>query len=445
MERCVLSKYNYFNFFESTVIGVNLVNKTLFAIGIEKYNLLQSHVGNLEALYDIDPTLFSLMYKLGVIQEEEEDNSVCNALLMKNRQLNFGERRYNLCINPTLNCNFSCWYCYETHNKKHMSKQIIDSTIKYINHILSSKQFSTFTLGWFGGEPLLCYENVLRPISYATKEICENNGVLLESSITTNGYLIKDEMIPFFKEINMHDFQITLDGSKEIHDSIRNIRDKRGSYDQIVNNIILLAKELNPYNLALRINYTAGSINSVFEIIDSFPMALRGRITILLQQVWQDRDKEKIDVAHIENLKEKFRNVGFKVDENILNCKGYVCYADKYNQALINYDGRVFKCTKRDFEKEKEDGLLTEDGRIEWHPSMAEKTIKATFENDRCMKCKYLPICFGFCSQKVSLLKNHPENFDKYCYKSSIINTLDFVMSEFQKSNLGLAPLLQYR
>lgn len=32
----------------------------------------------------------------------------------------------HLIINPTINCNFHCWYCYETHSKSIMTQEIID-------------------------------------------------------------------------------------------------------------------------------------------------------------------------------------------------------------------------------------------------------------------------------------------------------------------------------
>lgn len=32
----------------------------------------------------------------------------------------------HLIINPTINCNFNCWYCYENHIKSLMSEDIIE-------------------------------------------------------------------------------------------------------------------------------------------------------------------------------------------------------------------------------------------------------------------------------------------------------------------------------
>lgn len=444
MENYILSKYNFFKISDNAVAGVNLRNKMLFAIDLDKYEKLTSFADNLNEFKANDPVLFSTMYKLGIIEEKEIDQNHSRALLLQNRIRVFSENSYKLTINPTLNCNFSCWYCYETHNNKRMTKPTVEATLKYIENLITVRKLSSFHLDWFGGEPLLTYETVMKPIALGTKKICDANGVKLISGITTNGYLITKEMIPFFKEINMNSFQITLDGKKEIHNTIRFPKHKKDSYDKIIENICLLADRLKPENLAMRINYTAESFSGLLGIIDTVPKKYRRYITVLLQQVWQDKDNNKILLSDIQETKFKFEEAGFKIDENILDCKGYKCYADLFNQAVINYDGRVFKCTARNFEKEKEDGLLTEDGDIKWNDLLSLKMAKSTFENEKCMECKYLPVCFGPCSQKISTITT-PSDFDKFCFEKGIESTIDYILSTFINSGKALAPIFEYR
>lgn len=437
-----LSKFNEFIFFEKAVVGVNTNTRMLFKIGKEKYNLLLENKDNLSILEKEHPILFSLMKKLGIIVE---DDNLEQTLLLQNRQIVFNTKSYRLTINPTLNCNFSCWYCYETHTKKIMSKEAIDATLLFIKNIIKEKKISEFQLDWFGGEPLLCFKNVMVPLCTEAKKICDMYGVKFISGITTNGYLITKDMIPFFKEYNYRSFQITLDGIRDVHNSIRFTHNNRGSFDKIVENVSSLAKELKPENLALRINYTAETFTQIAEIIPMFSKEIRPYITVLLQQVWQDKDNNKIKAEDIEDLKYKFEEVGFRIEKNIFNLRNYTCYADLFYQAVINYDGRVFKCTARNFEEEDEDGLLSEDGDIIWSSKkLAKKISKATFENEKCMNCKYLPLCFGPCSQKISTIET-PKDFDKYCFMGGIKESLEYVMAKFYNSEKALASLLDYR
>lgn len=440
----VLSRYNVFKIIGDTVIGVNLHNKVLFALDKHKYEKLNSFSENLEALEAGDLIFFTTMYKLGIIVESEKDNSTYKQMLLNNRLRVFDTMSYRLTINPTLNCNFGCWYCYETHTRKRMPKDVFNAVLKFIENIINNDNLTRFELDWFGGEPLLCFENIMKPLSIEVMKMCKAKNIVFESGITTNGYLISEEIVPFLKAFNMQSFQITLDGNKETHNKTRVAKGKNDSYDKIVANICLLAEKLHPKNLTLRVNFTKESFADIEKIIESFLLEYRNRITLMLQQVWQDK-KHIVSINEIESLKEKFEKVGFKVNKDILNLRGYTCYADLYNQAVVNYDGRVFKCTARNFEKEEEDGVLTENGNIEWLANkLPLKISEATFENDKCKKCSYLPVCFGPCSQKKYVSKTS-KDFEKYCYEGGIKLTLDYIMTEFERSKQVIAPLMDYK
>lgn len=440
-----LSVYDHFLVVGNTVIGVNFINKVLFAIDIEKYELLLANKENLGALKKQNPAFYSAMRKLGIIASEESDKAFYENSLLERRLIVFRDPHYRLTINPTLNCNFSCWYCYETHNNKHMSKEIHQKILKFIKNTIKRPDIHRFELDWFGGEPLLCYQNILKPITEFTKKVCEEENVSFMSGMTTNGYYLNKDMIPFFKETNMQSFQITLDGPKDVHNKIRHTHANVGSYDTIVQNIVLLARELTPSDLLLRINYTSETFDKIESIIDSFPFDVRPNITVILQQVWQDKDTNQVTAKISGDLLFKFQNAGFKVEKEILHCSlECTCYADCLNQAVVNYDGRVFKCTALNFEKTKEDGILTEDGDILWGSSLSHKLVRATFENENCRDCNFLPICFGPCHKKTTYVLDG-DDFKKYCFKEGIEDTLNYIMTEFEKTKQPLAPLLEFR
>lgn len=445
MKENVLSKYNHFKTIGHTVVGVNLQQQILFAIDDDKYKLLLDNEDDIDELKTVNTPFYNAMWKLGVIRDANTDNEFYRNALLARRLLVFRDPSFRLTINPTLNCNFSCWYCYETHTTQHMKNEVLNNVMKFIENQVKRHDITTFELDWFGGEPLLCYENVIKTISSFANEVCKKENVRLISGITTNGYLISSKMLPFFKEVNMQSFQITLDGQKTLHDTIRYTKDKQGSYDKIVENITLLARELNPQFLTLRINYTSESFEDIFEIASSFPEDVRPKIKVLLQQVWQDKESNRITAGNVENLKTQFENAGFQVEKEIFNCSGRnTCYADLLNQAVINYDGRVFKCTAINFAKETEDGVLNDEGNILWGHSLAKKIATTTFENAHCADCKYLPICFGPCSKKTSFLIDG-DDFRKYCHKEGIEESLDYVMSEFEKTDKSITSLLEYR
>lgn len=437
----ILSSYNVFKELKDSVVGINLIEQIFFSLEKDRYKLLIEHKNNVDSIRKINEPFYQVMMKLGVIIPEEDDKSFYEKSLFSRRMTLFRDPFYRLTINPTLNCNFSCWYCYEQHTKRYISKEILTRILKLITYILKEKQIQHFHLDWFGGEPLLCYSTAIEPITLFAKNECHKYGIKFTSGMTTNGYLISDDKLDFFKKVNMNSFQITLDGPKYIHDVTRHTSNKVGSYDKIVENIHLLAKKMNPENLCLRINYTLENLPYIEEIIHSFDQRIRHRIKVLLQQVWQDEINEKVKIEDIYKLKELFKNNGFKVEESFLNKNGEpTCYADTLNQAVINYDGRVFKCTAINFEKEKEDGYLTESGNIHWNTALYNKLLYVTFENQHCKRCTYLPICYGPCHKKIFHYLNG-NDFEKFCFKHGIEENLNFLIKKFSRVQRPYMPL----
>lgn len=192
-----------------------------------------------EEINEVHPDFFEMLVLNGFIIEDNIDEFK----LVENKLKNVINRKdvYRLIINPTMNCNFKCWYCYETHIKdSKMDKNNIDKITKFISNILDD-EIKLLQISFFGGEPLLYYSKVVKPILEYANAISTEKNIFINSDFTTNGFLIDENMIESFKKLNVKNLQITLDGHKELHDNVRYISKKRGSYDKNLDNIFLLA------------------------------------------------------------------------------------------------------------------------------------------------------------------------------------------------------------
>ena len=417
-----INKYIYHINKNNVVILNNLLNNKIFAITQEKYNLLRE--GDFSLLQKTNPHLFSAMEKLQVIVPESFDE--INQVKLLSRKTLFNTLQYRLTLNPTLECNFKCWYCYEQHSMGKMAKSTFEAVINHIQWKITNKELQHLQLDWFGGEPLMYFEEIIYPLSCTIKDIIIKNNLTLSNSITTNGYLINAQFAEKMSDIKMNNFQITLDGNQETHDKIRNDLGK-GSFQTIIDNINLLS-EYQDVKIAIRINYTEKNLKDINNIIPLFSEKAKSKIVILFQQVWQDSVKKFVSA---DKNKKVFEENGITVRKYALNTNGYVCYADFLNQAVINYDGRVFKCTARDFENTKEDGLLLPDGEIQWYlPMISKRMGNATFENERCMKCNLLPACIGPCSQKMMEFSKD-KDFRAICLKDGVVAQIERNSEDF--------------
>jgi len=392
------SKYNYFTDFDNNYIGINMISEIIFCLNQINYNKLLSYNDNPNLLEKDEPILFSLSKKLGLIIEDDVDEFL--SIKARYNINTYNDSTYRLTVNPTLDCNFNCWYCYETHTPEKMDETTISSIINHVLNVTENKNIKVFQLDWFGGEPLLLFDEIVYPVSKEVLRICNEKGISFSNTITTNGFLIDDLMISKFEEIKLLTFQITFDGSKENHDKVRKTKDGLGSYEKIASNINKLSEKLSNVEICLRINYQNAYLDKLNNIIDSFPDENRSKIEIFLQQIWQMEEKEqKQDLSEIKKM---FELAGFKKKRTNDYFKGYRCYADKFNQAVINPNGSVFKCTAKDFNHETPDGNLMSNGQIEWNFNKISKRFGQTpFEAVMCVDCKFLPLCLGVCSQKM--------------------------------------------
>ncbi len=425
-----LSKYNYFyKQDENTYTCINLIDKSIFGLDIEKYNIIQKHKENPIFILEINPNLFSALCKLGVIIDEDIDE--ISYLITEHRKAVYSTDTFQLTILPTLECNFKCWYCYEERINGQMSDETQLLIIEYLKKNVFNTAIKYFHLDWFGGEPLICFENVVFPFSIKVKELCNKFNVQFNNTITTNGALINSNMIQKFKLIDLTGFQITLDGNENHHNKIKKGKNNQNVYKTTIANILEIIDCIENTNFLLRINYTEKNINGLTDIINDIPEKYRNRIEIGLQQVWQTQEgNNNIDATICNN---EFVNSGFIAPLFKIETKFYRCYADLLSQLVINYNGDVFKCTARDFANHKPDGSIKDD-EIIWNSIYYKRMASTTIEKENCINCNFLPACWGPCSQK--LLEYKEGEFEKICNIDGIEKTIQFALTDFYKKKI---------
>lgn len=384
---------------------------------------------DIRELSSIHPTFYVSLVKNGFVVEDDIDE--INKVKELSKKVDTDDTHYSLIVNPTMNCNFKCWYCYESHVKgSKMNTETVSKTCSLVSNIITTKKkLKTFHISWFGGEPLMYYKDVIVPIMAYTQKICDDNNVLFDVQFTTNGFLFTDEIIEELKVYNVNGFQITLDGNKDSHNKVRNVNSKRGSYETIVNNIIKLCE--NGFTVGIRINYSNDNLENfeeVYKDLERIPINKRALASVAFHKVWQITETYET-TQRVKELIRKVKTLGFAahegaVPDNVRNS----CYADKINNATINYNGDVFKCTARDFSPASREGVLIESGEINWNQTFEER-MDIKFKNKPCLKCSIMPLCNGGCSQHAL------ENKDKdYC-------VYDF--DEIQKNEIVLKKLVR--
>lgn len=141
-----------------------------------------------------------------------------------------------------------------------MGPETLRRVLLLVSGILDRQpELETFDLSFFGGEPLLHYDGIVRPVLDHCRRECRRRGVRLLVGFTSNGYLIDDAMIAHLTEGD--DRRAFRSRSTETaRDTTKPASRQRGegSYDTILANVRRLLG--CGVEVILRINYTASNI-----------------------------------------------------------------------------------------------------------------------------------------------------------------------------------------
>ena len=222
-----------------------------FVLKKEYKNLLESLLSSPDdKLMDL-PNFKNLLLEGRFLLDDSENEL---DYIYKRNQSQVDRLDYKLVILPTFSCNFKCWYCIQCHKREFMAEQVVELVKKHILYMIQEKKIRSLNIEWFGGEPLLGFENVIYPITSYAKECSDQNNIPFSSSATTNGYLFTKEMLIKMRGLDVVGFQITLDGMREFHDKVR-VAPNKSSFDEILKRINLICDILEDANVKIRINY----------------------------------------------------------------------------------------------------------------------------------------------------------------------------------------------
>lgn len=435
-----LSKYTHVIVEDGRTIFFNVKTSKLTVVNEALLNLYNDCKEHVDALEQKHPAFFKELLNNGMIIPEETDE--VGELVASWKEKDADASSFGMIINPTLNCNLRCWYCYEPHaGKQVMSKLVFDALLAFVRRKIEEPALRHFNISFFGGEPLMFFDEIVFPFLQESVRLCREKGITVSSNFTTNGVYLTAEVIGRLRSLDFSTpptFQISLDGNRELHDNSRVGRDKKPTYDIIVAHIKEAAKKGCP--AFVRLNYTADNILSFVDVLQDFKEispAERNFLSFNFQQIWQDQAKNPNIKEQVREVRKIFDQEGFAVSSDEIYYR-HTCYADAENRIVVNYDGNIFKCTARDFKPEMREGILTDDGQVLWN-SRFHRRMAVKYANESCLNCSILPICNGGCSQ--SKLESDSEGqcmrgFSEQDKADYAVRRLEELIAAYKKQNV---------
>lgn len=139
----------------------------------------------------------------------------------------------------TEDCNLRCKYCFEKHRQdKIMSKEVIKKGLDFLCQNSLAEGSKRFHAMIFGGEPLLCPDELEYLLEYGYS-LADKYNARFSAGIVTNATILTPRVQEILRKYIPKGLgvQLSVDGVKESHDMYRVTRTGKGSFDIIERNI----------------------------------------------------------------------------------------------------------------------------------------------------------------------------------------------------------------
>ena len=348
----------------------------------------------------------SALERASFLVKKEVDELGC--LVEKKEEIRQSNSVIGLQILPTYACNFKCSYCYEGQEHSHdiISQETMSEIVRWIKDTIRLNT-KVLNVQWFGGEPLLAMEEI-DSLSRDFLKIAAENNIQYYTNLVSNGYLLNDKNIETLQKNQITNCIVTIDGPKDIHDKRRVLKNGRGTWSQIMNNVKKAVEK--GFNITIRINVDKTNIDSVDLLLkDIEDMQLLNRVGYFFgivtafgnacpsidDKVLSGEEIEKI--LQTKNILEKIKqgnNYKYRPPADLVGC-----VATAANSYITDPLGNLFKCTKTIGNALEMCGHISNPQKSD--PNYLKWIDIDNLQSSGCRECSIIPVCRGECAYEV--------------------------------------------
>lgn len=281
-------------------------------------------------------------------------------LFNQNRQKK--DKTFLITLITTSNCQLNCPYCFEKGISR--KEQLTIETAKKIvlwcqNYLHQHQDCDKLKVVLSGGEPLLNKE-VIKYILPKLSHIAREKQLLFELDMITNGELLDIKTLSFLNRYNLESVEITIDGPKEIHDKRRIRKDGKGTFDKIMQNIVMGFHQNLLKKVHLGINFDRQNVRLIPTLFDFFAMHnLQQKIELTFNAIFPTISEQlnlkvshshfkKFGLSEIESANQylwlcrEAKKRGFNIPSKWQF--GPLCPATKIHSVAVEPNGDLLKC-----------------------------------------------------------------------------------------------------
>ena len=318
-------------------------------------------------------------------------------------------------LKMTTACNLNCVYCSEGNQPAEtLPEEIFFKLVDELPPLLEHVGTKDAEFLFHGGEPMLYgRENLKRLIDYAREKL---SGCDVQFLMQTNGTLIDDEWIKFFKAEKISP-GVSLDGYPELHDKNRRTKSDEPTAEKILQNLEhMRAAGLNVGTLMVFNSPEAVDADKLFDFIQEHKLHPKIHSVVPCGRAVNVKNSDEIYAEWVELMKKLF--------EKSLTCDGadIIEPLDEIVNAILGVapirecsfngscgrdfvcvypDGAVGFCGRDNLSRHLTYGNLREKNLLELYNSANAKKIRARqkyLATHDCKNCSDQELCHGGCA-----------------------------------------------
>lgn len=389
-------KFNVFNLLNNAIMEIDKSTKRILE------NASDNNINTLLPQEDID-----MLKSTGFLIEDDCDE-ISLARYMRERLI-YNPTRVFLTLIFTYSCNLACKYCYQSGIRDQdptimSDKQTID-VFRFVKRFLETRAPKFVDVNFFGGEPLLSLSDI-ELITTKLNQLSCTMGFKTNYLMCTNGVLLTEQTADRLKKWKINQIQISFDGPEKEHNLRRIFRDGSGSFKKTLRGLL---NSLNRgFETIINIGVDLYNKDVIPQFLDFLDTELTpeqklhviigfGPITSTVTPGLKYSSRFEVpDYKQLTILIEPYKEAkhrGFRIASSFGRT---ICHFQSDNSLIIDPSGGIYKCFTGTGLKE----FYVSSIHDEFHKfasKWAQFTGEQTWNNKKCLSCKFFPICGGGC------------------------------------------------
>lgn len=347
---------------------------------------------------------------LGLLVDSHEEELLEVVNENENHDIRQGE--LYLPVMPSMSCQLNCGYCGQAHKNRSATDYAIDRVEAKVIESIKYKDIKSIELGFFGGEPFLGFKWIERLSSRLNRVLSKYPYIKLSSKIISNGISIDKRKLELLcEDLNLKKIEITLDGTKKIHDSQRGSINGRSYFDRIIASLRLI-KEFKSIECVIRCNVGLSNHEHIPRFIDFLTeQGFSSFCNLYFAPIhsWGNSANNMALQSELFSYKSlcwklylvsKGWNIGF-----LPKRKYGACIATSKDQVIIDPNGEEFDCTEMPLVRSYKDRAIrykNESNIIAKESSRSYESFNSSVKSFEsvCSSCFAFPVCGGACPKE---------------------------------------------